>query len=134
MSSSPIATTTTAPTSRPTYRGYSFEVTGKVQGVFFRKHTVLQARHLQLMGWVRNTYRGTVEGMFAGENAGEAATALNEMRHWLLHVGSPRSRIEKTTFAPLSAAQIEILRQEYPEFTQRPTTTYSDNETRLGCD
>ena len=36
----------------------SFEVFGKVQGVYFRKHTQAKARELGLTGWVQNTRTG----------------------------------------------------------------------------
>ncbi|MEP6464977.1 MAG: acylphosphatase [Parafilimonas sp.] len=36
-------------------------VKGKVQGVFFRKHTKKVADELNIQGWVKNTYEGHVE-------------------------------------------------------------------------
>ena len=36
-------------------------------GVFFRKYTKRQAQLLQVNGWVRNSDRGTVEGMVCGK-------------------------------------------------------------------
>jgi len=41
---------------------YAFEVFGKVQGVFFRKHTQRRAQELGLAGWVANTAAKTVVG------------------------------------------------------------------------
>ena len=58
--------------------GIRGEVSGKVQGVFFRKNTKAQADMLGLTGWVRNTKAGTVEFFFAGENS-----ALAAMQQWL---------------------------------------------------
>jgi acylphosphatase len=46
----------------------SFQVFGKVQGVFFRKHTLAKASDLGLVGWVKNekdaerSVTGTVQG------------------------------------------------------------------------
>ena len=40
-----------------------FEVFGKVQGVFFRKHTQAEAQKLHLVGWVKNTTHKT--GIFS---------------------------------------------------------------------
>ena len=40
--------------------GKSIRVTGKVQGVWFRHSTQLQAKALDLTGWVRNEADGTV--------------------------------------------------------------------------
>ncbi|KAH6601526.1 hypothetical protein BASA50_001564 [Batrachochytrium salamandrivorans] len=46
----------------------SFEVFGRVQGVFFRKYTKEYADALGLVGWVRNTSTGTVVGTAQGPN------------------------------------------------------------------
>ncbi|CAG0913236.1 unnamed protein product [Notodromas monacha] len=43
-----------------------FEVYGRVQGVFFRKHTQSKGKQLGLTGWCRNTRTGTVEGVMEG--------------------------------------------------------------------
>ncbi|XP_039955950.1 uncharacterized protein LOC120771808 isoform X1 [Bactrocera tryoni] len=45
----------------------NFEVFGKVQGVFFRKHTEKQAKLFGLRGWCMNTSQGTVRGQMEGE-------------------------------------------------------------------
>jgi len=44
------------------------EVTGRVQGVFFRDSCRQTARRLDVSGWVRNTAAGSVEGEFEGED------------------------------------------------------------------
>lgn len=41
-------------------------VTGRVQGVGFRYHTTVQARALQIAGWVQNQGDGTVEVVAKG--------------------------------------------------------------------
>ncbi len=46
--------------------GIRFEVFGKVQGVWFRKHTAAEARRLGLVGWVRNVQEH-VQGVAQGE-------------------------------------------------------------------
>ncbi|KAJ3336683.1 Acylphosphatase-1 [Kappamyces sp. JEL0680] len=66
-----------------------FEVFGKVQKVFFRKHTQLEATRLGLVGFVRNTASNTVVGTAQGSPA-----HINEFRIWLREKGSPRSRID----------------------------------------
>jgi acylphosphatase len=38
-----------------------------VQGVFFRACTAEEAQKLGIVGWVKNTSRGTVEGDAQGE-------------------------------------------------------------------
>lgn len=77
----------------------TFEVHGKVQGVFFRKHTVEKARDLGLTGWVANSLRGTVVG--EAEGAGAAVDALTS---WLRDTGSPASRVERVDAATAPAA------------------------------
>lgn len=70
-----------------------FEVFGKVQGVYFRKHTQKKASDLGLKGWVMNTAQGTVIGQLQGPQ-----TAIDDMKTWLQKVGSPKSKIEKANF------------------------------------
>lgn len=41
----------------------TYEVTGTVQGVFFRKYTIKQGKLLHLVGYVRNTPHNTVAGV-----------------------------------------------------------------------
>jgi len=43
------------------------EVSGRVQGVFFRAWTVEQAERLNVNGWVRNCPDGSVEAHLEGE-------------------------------------------------------------------
>ncbi|XP_028171270.1 acylphosphatase-1-like [Ostrinia furnacalis] len=70
-----------------------FEVFGKVQGVYFRKHTQRKATELGLKGWVMNTAQGTVIGQLQGPQG-----AIEDMKAWLQKVGSPKSKIEKAAF------------------------------------
>ncbi|PVD26184.1 hypothetical protein C0Q70_13853 [Pomacea canaliculata] len=70
-----------------------FEVFGKVQGVFFRKHTQETARKLGLVGWVENTQNKTVIGQVQGQQEKVA-----EMKKWLKTKGSPKSKITKCDF------------------------------------
>lgn len=67
-----------------------FEVHGKVQRVFFRKHTKEQAKSLKLNGWCKNTPQGTVVGAIVGDTQ-----SINQMIHWLQYKGSPKSVIKK---------------------------------------
>jgi acylphosphatase len=42
-------------------------VSGRVQGVFFRQSTLVEAQNLGVNGWVRNSMDGRVEAVFEGE-------------------------------------------------------------------
>ncbi|XP_061084402.1 acylphosphatase-1-like isoform X5 [Conger conger] len=43
-----------------------FEIFGHVQGVCFRMYSEEEGLRLGLVGWVRNTHSGTVEGQMQG--------------------------------------------------------------------
>ena len=64
-------------------------VTGKVQGVFFRKFAHQKANELNIRGFVANQENGTVKIVAVGEQ--ENLTALVE---WC-HTGSPGSVVNK---------------------------------------
>lgn len=68
-------------------KGLHVYVTGKVQGVFFRHHTLLEAKKLGLTGWVKNLFDGRVEALFEGE-----AELLNKMLGWC-QKGTPGSYV-----------------------------------------
>ena len=42
-------------------------ISGRVQGVFFRRETKQAADRLGVFGWVRNRRDGTVEALFEGD-------------------------------------------------------------------
>lgn len=44
----------------------NFEVFGRVQGVFFRKYTMMKANELGIFGWCKNTNNNTVIGELEG--------------------------------------------------------------------
>ena len=70
-----------------------YEIFGRVQGVFFRKYTQTEASRLGLVGWVRNTEAGTVEGQMQGPS-----NEVKQMKQWLTSTGSPKSKIAKAEF------------------------------------
>ncbi|KAM9554420.1 acylphosphatase-1 [Guaruba guarouba] len=70
-----------------------YEVSGKVQGVFFRKYTQGEAKRLGLVGWVQNSSHGTVQGQVQGPSA-----RVRELQDWLRKTGSPQSRISRAEF------------------------------------
>ncbi len=63
-------------------------VTGRVQGVSFRYHTVRQAERLGLTGWVRNHEDGSVRLEAQGPEP-----AVEELVRWLHH-GPPAARVD----------------------------------------
>mmetsp|Transcript_40183 Transcript_40183/g.52909 ORF Transcript_40183/g.52909 Transcript_40183/m.52909 type:complete len:126 (+) Transcript_40183:106-483(+) len=79
---------------------FNFEIFGKVQGVFFRKHTKRKADKLKIVGWVRNTRKGTVKGHAVG-----LSEEMNQFRAWLTSTGSPKSRIDKAIFSNVSSTE-----------------------------
>ncbi|XP_062974977.1 acylphosphatase-1 isoform X2 [Elgaria multicarinata webbii] len=70
-----------------------YEVFGKVQGVFFRKHTQAQGKLLGVVGWVKNTDYGSVQGQIQGPTV-----KVRQLQEWLKKTGSPRSQIDKAEF------------------------------------
>lgn len=69
----------------------AFVVTGKVQGVFFRKFTQAKAIELGLVGTVGNCpNKNAVQGRIQGES-----TRVDALVRWLTVEGSPASRIDR---------------------------------------
>jgi acylphosphatase len=68
---------------------YSITISGKVQGVFFRKFTKEKAIELGLRGFVRNQADGTVYVEVTGSE-----NLLNDFKKWC-HEGSPYSSVQK---------------------------------------
>lgn len=66
-------------------------VRGRVQGVFFRAYTQMEAQRLGLRGWVRNRPDGSVESLIEGEKE-----AVDQMLQWF-HRGSPLSMVSGVT-------------------------------------
>lgn len=63
-------------------------VTGKVQGVFYRKETQKKAKSLNLLGWVRNLSDGRVELVAQGDEA-----LIDELIAWL-YKGPVMARVD----------------------------------------
>ncbi|XP_028460137.1 acylphosphatase-2-like isoform X1 [Perca flavescens] len=81
-----------------------FEIFGYVQGVCFRMYTEKEGKRLGLVGWVRNTPGGSVEGQVQGP-----AHMVDQMTLWLSKTGSPTSRITKASFTnQRSIDQLEL--------------------------
>jgi acylphosphatase len=62
-------------------------VSGRVQGVYFRQSTLLEAQNLGVNGWVRNLMDGRVEAVFEGEEH-PVKTLVNYCRQ-----GPPAARV-----------------------------------------
>ena len=80
-------------------------VSGKVQGVFYRDTTKMEAEKRGVRGWVRNLRDGRVEAVFEGQPA-----AVAEMVAWC-RIGSPLSRptfVDRTDEAEEGHAGFEI--------------------------
>jgi acylphosphatase len=76
-----------------------FLVLGKVQGVFFRHSTRLEAQRLNVCGSARNLPDGSVEVIARG-----AASAVEELRVWLRR-GPPQAQVvEVREISPGDAA------------------------------
>ena len=66
-------------------------ISGRVQGVFYRAFTRDLALTLNLNGWVRNLYDGSVEAVFEGEKKA-IEQAIQEC-----HSGPPGARVTDIT-------------------------------------
>jgi len=68
-------------------------IDGRVQGVWFRGWTVDEATARGLHGWVRNVHDGSVEAVFAGDDA-----RVDEMVQ-LCHQGPPAAQVSRVDAA-----------------------------------
>lgn len=71
---------------------YDIHVTGKVQGVWFRKYTKDQADRLGLKGFVRNEVNGNVYIEAEGNQID-----ISDFIEWL-HTGSPGSNVSRVDY------------------------------------
>lgn len=74
---------------------FRVEVSGRVQGVFFRASTRREARRRDLVGWVRNTRDGQVEAHLQGPEA-----AVEEVLDWMRGGGPPSARVAQVAVDP----------------------------------
>jgi acylphosphatase len=82
-------------------------VKGKVQGVFFRDNTRIEAEKYGITGWVRNLSDGSVETIMCGDQAD-----IEHMKKWLTQ-GIPPAEVHDLTIEELSNIQ------NFPSFTIR---------------
>lgn len=107
------------------FSSFDFEVFGKVQGVYFRQHLTDKADEINekakaetggnqgpvLVGWVRNTAEGSVEGVAQSSSP----WALAEFERFATRVGSPASRIDRFEVTN----RREVGRPEFDVFERR---------------
>jgi acylphosphatase len=80
-----------------------FRVFGKVQGVFFRHSTRLEAERLSLRGTVCNLADGSVQVVVLG-----ATDVIGQLQAWLAH-GPVRARVDRVEeFEPQAALRAKL--------------------------
>lgn len=84
-------------------------VSGRVQGVYFRKHVQEAAWAAGVTGWVRNRRDGRVEAVFEGE-----AKAVEKMIKWC-EKGPPSASVEDVEVID------EAYQGEFTDFQIAPT-------------
>ncbi len=77
-------------------------VSGKVQGVFYRKNTHEQALALKLTGWVKNLPDGRVELMAQGPKE-----ALDKLHAWC-KIGPKKAKV--------TGVEVEMIEKDEPIF------------------
>ena len=70
-------------------------VSGKVQGVFFRRETQQLSIGLGLTGWVKNTDDNRVEAMICGEKE-----SVDQLIQWL-STGPPLAQVSRVEKIPV---------------------------------
>lgn len=86
------------------------KVDGHVQGVGFRYFVYEKATSLNLMGWVRNRYDGSVE-IWAQGNSARLQDLLDA-----IHIGPSRSFVSDVKFEWFTDSGVE-----YTQFSMLPT-------------
>lgn len=76
-----------------------FLISGKVQGVYFRHSTRLEAERLAVGGLARNLPDGSVEVVAHGTRS-----AVDSLREWL-HRGPPMARVASVKEVEISAEE-----------------------------
>lgn len=70
------------------------QITGRVQGVFFRDSTRQEAQRLGVAGWIRNRADGSVEGVFEGPKE-----SVDQLVAWC-EEGPPRAEVDNVAVEP----------------------------------
>mgnify|MGYP000159150317 CR=1 FL=1 len=74
---------------------YHLQITGKVQGVYYRKSTQAEARKLELKGWVKNEADGSVSAEVQGDKG-----KVQEFIAWCRQ-GPPGARVDQVKLTEL---------------------------------
>ncbi|XP_075798627.1 acylphosphatase-2 isoform X2 [Microtus pennsylvanicus] len=74
-------------------KSVDYEVFGRVQGVCFRMYTEGEAKKIGVVGWVKNTSKGTVTGQVQGPEE-----KVNSMFHGLMRTEQINKKLMKTAF------------------------------------
>ncbi len=77
---------------------YEIKVTGRVQGVWFRKFTEDKAKMMGIKGWVKNTPDGNVLIMVQAEKT-DLETFIDYLK-----IGPPMARVDK-----ISSSELHVL-------------------------
>jgi acylphosphatase len=80
------------------------QVSGRVQGVFYRDHTRRWASSLGLTGWVRNLMDGRVEAVVEGER-NDIETLISRLKE-----GPPMARVDNVN------VEWQPSREEFTDF------------------
>jgi acylphosphatase len=76
-------------------------VTGRVQGVYYRTHTVEAATRLGICGWVLNERDGSVSAVLQHRDPAVLSQLLTVMRD-----GPPASRVDDVEVSPVETSEI----------------------------
>jgi acylphosphatase len=88
-------------------RAVSILVTGRVQGVFFRKYTIAVAEKHAIAGFVKNTASGDVYIEAQG-----TVHAIDELIKWC-YKGSPVSKVQKVEVKEIPIVKISGFKIRY---------------------
>ena len=77
-----------------------FRIVGRVQGVFFRRSTCIQAQKLGLVGWVKNSQDGGVQAYACGD-----IEAMRQFESWL-DKGPPQSVVTEVSASDATVEEL----------------------------
>ncbi|XKL61099.1 hypothetical protein PGB90_008156 [Kerria lacca] len=87
-----------------------FEVFGEVQGFYFTKYCRDKCNELGIVGWIKNSKKGTIIGKIQGKKID-----IDKIIVWLSKKGSPGCHIEKCNFSNIEY----LIKPQFKEFVLR---------------